>query len=93
MPVLLPQRTLRVPQVPRIPTRAPRPSRPPRALLPESLQPFQSLEWVGQGIVYFTFFYCSTNWFYYHNLRKDVEAFKEEQNEKKDEKNKKDQKD
>lgn len=43
----------------------------------------ESIEWLGQGIVYFTMFYCSINWFYYRNLRKDLEKFKEDQEAKK----------
>jgi len=84
MPVLLPQKPRVQPNYRNRLISAP-PRRvgtiPPRAVVvPESI------EWLGQGIVYFTMFYCSMNWLYYRNLRKDLEAFKEEQQDKKDKK-------
>lgn len=41
-----------------------------------------SVEWVGQSIVYFTIFYCSMNWIYYRNTRLDVEKIMEEKKSK-----------
>jgi hypothetical protein len=89
MPVLQPQRTvLRRPHSNWVaPVRHVRPRPrlipipPPRAAgVPESV------EWFGKSIVYFTMFYCSMNWIYYRGLRKDLETFKKEQEEKKNKK-------
>jgi hypothetical protein len=33
-----------------------------------------SLQLIGDGVVYFTIFYCSMNWLFYKNLREDAEA-------------------
>jgi hypothetical protein len=32
-----------------------------------------SVELLGHSIVYFTLFYCSMNWIYYRNTRRDIE--------------------
>lgn len=38
---------------------------------------------VGQGIVYFTIFYTSMNWWYYRRMREDAEKQNENENKKK----------
>lgn len=77
MPILLPQlKRLTVPAAP-----------PPRVLNPNAIRPrphlrrsFSMPEWangletVGHGIVYFTMFYCSMNWWYYRRTREEAEA-------------------
>lgn len=63
VPSVCPSKSLKVPKVP---TNRPSPIRS----LPSWVY---SLELAGQGIVYFTMFYCSMNWLFYRNLRKDAE--------------------
>lgn len=84
MPILLPQRVSLVRRpVPAVPP-AP-PAKSPGALVRAPRAPQRrpvnravpawvySLELAGQSIVYFTMFYCSMNWWFYRNQRKDAE--------------------
>ena len=43
----------------------------PRASLLETLN--EQTYYVGKGIILFTMFYCSMNWWYYKNLREKIE--------------------
>lgn len=83
MPILLPQlKRLTVPSAP--PPRVLNPNairHPPRPRpRPHLRPPFSMPEWangletVGHGIVYFTMFYCSMNWWYYRRTREEAEA-------------------
>ena len=36
------------------------------------------VELVSHSIVYFTFYYCTFNWMYYRNVRKQVEKIKKQ---------------
>lgn len=36
------------------------------------------VEFVSHSIVYFTFYYCTFNWMYYRNVRKQVEKIKKQ---------------
>jgi len=33
----------------------------------------QSSYFIGQGIILFTMFYCTTNWWFYRRVREDIE--------------------
>jgi len=48
--------------------------KPVRKIIQKALPEWMnSVELVGNGIVYFTLFYCSMNWIYYRNTRLDIE--------------------
>jgi hypothetical protein len=86
MPILQPQKTLR--RAERSLLRAPQslrraPPVVPRVPLLNLVKPrlfnavpewASSLQLLGDGVVYFTIFYCSMNWLFYKNLREDAEA-------------------
>jgi hypothetical protein len=78
MPVLLPLgRSIRPLWAPmRAPRAASRVSQtPPARPVVKSVPAWVSgLETVGQGIVYFTIFYCSMNWIYYRGTREAAET-------------------
>jgi len=45
---------------------------PPKAA-PPVVDLVQSSYFIGQGIILFTMFYCTTNWWYYRRVREDIE--------------------
>ena len=48
--------------------------KPVRKIIPKALPEWMnSVELLGNGIIYFTLFYCSMNWIYYRNTRRDIE--------------------
>jgi hypothetical protein len=63
--------------------REPQPT-PPKSMMADAFN--NGLTIIGQGIVYFTMFYCSMNWMYYRGLRKSMEEFKKDKEDKEDDK-------
>ena len=55
-----------------------RDKRPKRIVTPKSLG-IDMTYYVGKSIVLFTIFYCSMNWFYYRNTRKDIEKYEDDE--------------
>ena len=55
----------------------------PRATATLTVDLVQSSYFIGQGIILFTMFYCTTNWWYYRRTREEIEKKDKEKKHKK----------
>jgi hypothetical protein len=61
---------------------------PPRVFIWSD--PVTTSYFIGKGVILFTMFYCSMNWWYYKRMREDLREDFEEENDNKDKKHKND---